>query len=35
MVDVKQAEVRRIDLMRAICPKSARQIFPVIEQGSR
>jgi hypothetical protein len=35
MLNVKQAEVHRLDLMRAICPISARLLTPNITQVSR
>ena len=35
MLNVKQAEVHRLDLMRAIWPMSVRPITPDIERVSR
>jgi hypothetical protein len=35
MLNVKQAEVYRLDLMRAICPMSVRPISPDSDQASR
>jgi hypothetical protein len=35
MRNVKQDEVHKLDLMRAICPMSVRPISPDIEQASR
>jgi hypothetical protein len=34
MRNVKQAEVHRLDLMRAICPMFVRPISPDIERAS-